>query len=212
MRVSNIYQKTKKTWDKHYLREKSFLDHPDENLVRIFSKMQLTPNSCIFDLGAGNGRHSFYMKNLGFKVFAGDVSENSISMINEQNQGIESFLLDNFSYPFRDDFFDLVICWGVLHYNSDIDVLSILNELKRVLKKGGFVLGSVRSNRDTYLDIKSNEIKLEDLKGGYAKLYSFEELQDLFADFSDIQIGHTERTILGSLDKKISHWIFQAKL
>ena len=212
MKLYNIKDKTKKSWDKHYLRKKSFLHYPDENFVRILSKITLLENSRVFDLGAGNGRHSFYMKTLGYEIFSGDVSPNAISMIQKQNQEVRSFLIQDITYPFKEHFFDLIVCWGVLHYNSYSDASKMIKEIQRILKKDHYFIGSIRSDRDTHLNLKNSKIQLQDLKGAYACLYSLEKVQNLLADFSDVQIGYTERTPIGYIEEKISHWIFLAKL
>ena len=91
------------------------------------------------------GREAFSLSQLGFNVTGIDISErviNEAKQIAEANNFDLEFLVSNgLDLPFNDSTFDVVIMWaqtfglfyGVQNQNH------ILNECKRVLKKGGIL-------------------------------------------------------------------------
>jgi SAM-dependent methyltransferase len=194
-------------WNEHYTRIKARLLYPDENLVRMLSKLEVKSGKAL-DFGAGSGRHSILLKSFGFDVTALDYSENSLSLIQELDSSIQTVLASMPPYPFSDGTFEVLVSWGVLHYNSDEIISQIISEKYRILKKNGYLLGTIRADRDTYLGIKEGKISTKDLEGANAKLFSKDSVLSLFSPFSTIQLGYMERTPIGKLEEKISHWMF----
>lgn len=203
--------KTRDIWDNHYKREKSLLQFPDENLVRILSKLPCSPGTAL-DLGCGSARHSLLLDSMGWEVSGLDYSEKSIERFKFLFPKSNSYLSSKPPYPIEPASQDLVLAWGVLHYNSDEEIELILREILRILKPGGYFIGTIRSSRDTLLSPNSqSEMELGDLKGGYVRLFTLEETEKLLEEFSQTRIGYMERTPLGDMDKKISHYFFQTR-
>jgi len=207
--MQNSNKANPEIWDKHYQREKSRLIFPDENLVRILSR--IPQGETALDHGAGSGRHSVLLKSCGFQVTACDYSAKSIETIQRTLPGVETDIIRSRNLPYENGKFDLVVSWGVLHYNSEEEAIHIVKEIKRVLKTGGHFVGTVRSNSDTHLKVNDGQIGLTDLSGGSVRLYSLEELKTLLKDFSNLEFGYSERSPIGKLEERICHWIFQAK-
>lgn len=205
----NESEKTKEIWETHYNRDKSKLAFPDENLVRIVSRLPHSGKA--LDFGTGPGRHAFYLESLGFQTYACDYAENAIQDLKRNSDTIQFFHVQTPPYPLPDQEFDLVLAWGVLHYNPPEMAAQMVNEFKRIGKKDGFLIGTIRSDQDTFLQTQSNSIGTQDLEGGYIRLYSLEETKDLLSPFRDLQIGYMERTRMGQLDQRICHWIFQCR-
>jgi SAM-dependent methyltransferase len=201
---------TQKIWDNHYTKPKSFLNYPDENLVRILTKLKWDiPNPQALDLGAGSGRHSQLLKNFGYHTIAIDYSPESIAMIQKNIAEVETHICSNSNYPIPSQSIELVVAWGMLHYNSQDEIDSILNEVERILKKGGVFVGTLRSDRDTHLKKQiENKIELDDLKGGFVQLFNLEDCKNVLKRFKNLQFSLLERTPLGDLDKRISHYVF----
>lgn len=199
---------TKQIWNEHYTKSKSKLIYPDENLVRILSKINLSGKA--LDFGAGSGRHSILLKSYGFDVTAVDYTENSIAQIHEIDKTIKTFVVSNLPYPFLDNEFSLIVSWGVLHYNSLDIAKKMISEYKRCLSPNGVLVGTVRSSKDTFLKASQNTIGADDLKGANIYLYDLDTVQELLENFRDIQIGYMERSPIGKLEDRICHWIFQA--
>ncbi|RHX84565.1 class I SAM-dependent methyltransferase [Leptospira stimsonii] len=204
-------------WNNHYTRSKSRLGYPDENLVRMLSKIETnskesTAKKNALDFGAGSGRHSNLLNEFGYQVFATDYTENAIQTITKEYPFVKASVTGNPPYSFENSFFDVIVSWGVLHYNTAELAKQILDEKKRILKPGGFLAGSVRAVGDTHLQAKGTKIQTADLKGAYSRFYTLEELKQDLSGFSQIDFGYTERTPLGKLEERICHWIFLAKL
>ncbi len=95
----------------------------------------------VLDAGCGNGRYSYALSNLGATEVVGfDMSETNLE---DANKRLQDRPRDGLSYqrgsvldmPFEDESFDFVFSNGVLHHTTNLD--KGLNELLRVLKKGG---------------------------------------------------------------------------
>jgi SAM-dependent methyltransferase len=207
--MQNLNKSNPEIWDNHYNREKSRLAFPDENLVRILSR--ILPGGSALDHGAGSGRHSVLLKSFGFNVSACDYSFKSIQAIRELIPEANTNLITTLELPYDDSIFDLVVSWGVLHYNSLEDASKIVSEIKRILKPGGYFVGTVRSSQDTHLKANQGVIGMEDLSGAKVKLYSLDDVKLLLQDFISKEFGYMERTPIGKLEERICHWIFQAK-
>lgn len=201
---------TKDVWNEHYNREKSRLSFPDENLVRILSKLPETRGKAL-DFGAGSGRHSFLLKSFGYSVTALDYAFNSLKIISEADSEIQTIHSERFPYPMESESFDLLVSWGVLHYNSDEEITEIVKEYQRLLKDGGYLAGTLRASSDTHLKLQGENIGLGDLKNAKAKLFSQEQVKSILSDFQDLQLGYMERTPIGKLEERICHWIFLAR-
>jgi SAM-dependent methyltransferase len=203
---------TREIWNQHYKKEKSKLSFPDENLVRILSKLpNQNQTKKALDFGAGSGRHSFLLKSFGYEVTALDYSKNSLEIIQDIDPEIQTVYAETYPYLFVNESFDLIVSWGVLHYNSIEDIQAIVQEYHRILKKNGYLTGTIRANTDTHLKVQDGKIGLEDLKNARVKLFSLEELKFILRDFIDLKIGYIERTPIGNLEERICHWIFLAQ-
>ncbi len=212
-----------KAWDTHYTRAKSVLLYPDENLIRILrsflsDKTREEIESLVsIDLGCGTGRHLKLLHESGIKDIIGlDTSSNALKICKE----LYPFKLvraSNNSMPFRDSCFDIAITWGSLHYCAKDMLPAQFVEIHRVLKNGGCLFGTLRSEMDTYLK-KGRHMgndtwitDLEDIKNSVVSFYSENELISMMEIFSRFQYGIIERTLIGDIKKRISHWIFRAE-
>ncbi len=181
-------------------------------LSKIGGDSDKKPERKALDFGAGSGRHCVLLNEFGYQVYATDYTENSIKTVRETCPFVKASLGGNPPFDFEGNFFDLIVSWGVLHYNSAEVAREILKEKTRILKKGGHLAGSVRAAGDTHLQARGTTIQTPDLKGAYSRFYTLEELQEDLKDFSRVDFGYTERTPLGKLEERICHWIFLAKL
>ena len=119
-----------------WLREHSFRDtsHP---VVRFFSqqRMQLVKDCIPFDkirtyldIGSGDGVSVLYLPE-NLKVCVSDYAINRL----EKNRFSAKVVCDCNMLPFKDNSFDVVSCWEVLHHNPDIQ--KVIAEMKRISKK-----------------------------------------------------------------------------
>ncbi|MBK8394424.1 MAG: class I SAM-dependent methyltransferase [Leptospiraceae bacterium] len=205
--MQSLNKSNPEIWNNHYNKDKSLLVFPDENLVRILSRISASGSA--LDHGAGSGRHSILLKSFGYQVSACDYSSKSIDTIQKSIPDVETSIITSDQLPYKDNQFDLIVSWGVLHYNEPENVSIIIKEIKRILKPNGFFVGTVRSSLDTHLQIDKGIIGLKDLDGGKVKLYSLDELKFLLREFKNTEFGYMERTPIGKLEERICHWIFQ---
>jgi ubiquinone/menaquinone biosynthesis C-methylase UbiE len=203
-------------WNKHYNRSKSSLSFPDENLVRLIMKNEFSKDSIWLDCGTGSGRHLQLLDNLGFKNNIGtDISLNGLKMA-KYNEEKNLIVADNRKMPFPDNFFHGIIAWGSLHYNHKDHFPIMINEIHRILKTNGRLFATLRSQFDTHMkkgkDLGNNVwlTDLSDIEGSIASFFSEEEIKKYFSGFSTVTIGLMERSLMGDLETKISHWIIDA--
>jgi len=92
----------------------------------------------ILDLGCGAGESSVYFALQGADVYAYDIAEEMLkvadALAHKYNVKLK-FAHGNAAHlPYEDDCFDFVYGNGVLHH---VDLLPVMKEVRRVLKKGG---------------------------------------------------------------------------
>ena len=214
-------------WNRHYTRDESALEIPDENVVRYFSRVKPPGEGkkiSVLDLGCGSGRHGIYLLKKGFRVTFQDYAENSLRMVENRLRdgdnrmpGVPGELKDYLvngsaeNLPFAAGCFDYVLAWGILHYNTDPVISSILGEILRVLVSGGKFIGTLRGESDTHLRVSGGEAGCPAISGSYVKLFSAADAQALFSGFSRKNLGYMERRPLGDLTTRICHWIIEAE-
>lgn len=108
-------------------------------LAQIKKYIPLQENFRVLDVGCGAGEL------LGFfqTKYKYGTDINPISVKSVRREGVEAKVVDleTEKLPYRTDFFDLVTCTEVLEHLFDPSLL--LSEIKRVLKKGGYVYATV---------------------------------------------------------------------
>lgn len=95
------------------------------------------PNKKVLDYCCGNGELSIILAKKGANVFGIDISPISVENAKKQAslQGMDKtttfLVMDAEKLDFEDNFFDVIVCHGVLHH---LDVKKAFPELARVLK------------------------------------------------------------------------------
>jgi SAM-dependent methyltransferase len=208
-------------WEEHYRRERSVLAYPDENLVRM---LQRHLNSIEFpgllkaiDLGCGSGRHLKLLDESGISSVTG--IDNSFNALRICRENYRSYLLqsDNLDLPVKESSIDIAVAWGSLHYNHKKELPRMTDEIFRILKPGGILLATLRSERDTlmkkgkHLENDIWQTDLDDIEGSLVSFYSEDEVKQYFCSFSSLKYGIMERSIVGDMEKRISHWVIFAE-
>ena len=117
-------------------------------------KGRLYPPMSILDAGCGGGRNLIYFLKNGFTVFGIDASPAAIAQVRTMASDLAPHLpAGNFRFEpvekltFADGAFDFIICNAVLHFARNEDHWnSMVNELWRVLKKGGVLFSRLASS------------------------------------------------------------------
>ena len=138
-------------------------------------------NGVVLDLGSGTGRNFVQGKN----YIAVDISENMIKHAEKvaKRKQIEftGIVADAKELPFPDDYFNAVVCVAVLHCIENERDKS-LEELNRVMKKGGHALIMVWNRRQPKFLFLKKQVHEPWRTGGktylrYYRLYSKQELR-----------------------------------
>jgi len=133
----------------------------------------------ILDVGCGPGIILGMLEETGADLWGIDISENAVEIAKKRVSKPEQIICANAEpLPFDSDNFDYVIAWGVIEHFPSIP--SILEEIKRVLKKDGQSIIMVPNAYyykfvwDTFRKGKG-PVKLQEIEA----LYSFKEWKDL---------------------------------
>lgn len=98
-------------------------------------------NLNILDIGAGTGRYSIALQELGHNVTAVELVKKNVSEIKKKSEKIVAKQGNALNLKFKDETYDIALLFGpVYHLFSYEEKLKAILEAKRVVKKGGFVL------------------------------------------------------------------------
>lgn len=95
----------------------------------------------VLEIGAGMGENTEFLLNQGFNVHATDISSKSVEFLKKKYASYSLFeaeVADMESLPFKDNSFDVICSAGSLSYG---DNSIVMNEIYRVLVKGGIFIG-----------------------------------------------------------------------
>jgi ubiquinone/menaquinone biosynthesis C-methylase UbiE len=113
-------------------------DHPvveffaKQRVEQLARRLPLAQIQNALDVGCGDGFSSFYMSRRIPELWAVDRSNRMLRRHPLLGSG-RVFSCDAFRLPFRDNSFDLVYCWELLHHVSNPQ--SVLREMIRVSRK-----------------------------------------------------------------------------
>ena len=124
------------------------------------------------DAGCGSGAlltdlHSCGIQGLGFDLSPEMLNAARENSVKDSGEKVPLVLCDLESIPFRDSFFDLITCAGVIEYLGNDD--AAMEEVSRVLMKGGAALISV-TNAATPLWLAETVLKIV---GVWGYIHSF---------------------------------------
>ena len=94
----------------------------------------------LLDIGCGPGTFSKILARRGFKVYGIDFSPEIITVAKRKSEklNIDYQVASIYSLPFKDNYFDKIICLGVLQTIEDHQ--RAISEIRRVLKKNGLLV------------------------------------------------------------------------
>ncbi len=118
----------------------------------------LSPGMDIADIGGATGAYSFWLYDLGHRVYLLDASlfhiEEANRLAKETGKALGAILQgDARELPFQDEQFDMVLLFGPLyHLQQHADRVLALSEAGRVLKPGGMLLAATITRYASLLD------------------------------------------------------------
>lgn len=200
----------KEQWDNSYQNRDNFLFYPNEEVIRFISKyirkrigFNDFKSICSYeetvkflDLGCGIGRHIIYAHDMGLKTYGIDLSSNAIQLAlgwanekgitNPQERIIQG---DIRNLPWSNGYFNCAISHGVLdsmHFEIAKDAIE---ELARVLTKGGLFYCDLISGDDSF---HAREYSGEEIvgslheQGTVQSYFNYTKINQLIDDFFEI--------------------------
>lgn len=145
------------------------------------------PKGIALDLGCGLGQYTKYLMDKGFDVMSADISLEALKILKKNISNAKVELLDMSNpLPFEDNSFDLVLANLSIHYFDEQTTLSLLREIRRILKTDGYFMGTVNSTK-TLPYIKGEIQKLDTNyyyeNGRYSRLWDLESFDYYFKNF-----------------------------
>ena len=202
-------QNIKKKWDNNHKNPALRTEYPNELVVSFMNsyfprELSSRKKISILDIGCGSGRHVKLFAENRFQVFGIDFSKSAIfntkNLLRKNKLRAELKCSDMHNLPFKDNYFDGVLSFGVFYYSDSKGMKKSIKEMYRVLKKGGTGFINIRSTNDyrygkgkkiennTYiLNIKdTNELDLK------IHFLNRNQLRNYFKQFKKIEIKKNE--------------------
>jgi ubiquinone/menaquinone biosynthesis C-methylase UbiE len=162
----------------------------DNSTPRLeFLLRSIKPGATVLDIGVGNGVLEKLAIEQGIDIFALDPSKRSIANLRTRyNMGAKAQMGYGQSIPFRDNFFDFVIMTEVLeHLSADICHQTLV-EVVRVLKPGGYLIGTVPADEDlTIKEVICPECGNCFHRWGHLQSFSSQSLQELLGLYMQVE-------------------------
>lgn len=160
----------------------------------------------ILDLGAGEGKNSVFLANLGANIISVDVSEIAISRFNLQpnyyksHNRIKTLTEDIQNLSFKNECFDIIIAYGILHCLEDRNAIyDMVEKIKSWLKLDGYFVCVTFTNQiapptnQEYLNINAflNDGELQQLFKNWKLINSEDEIITETHPTSNIKHQHS---------------------
>lgn len=104
-------------------------------------KLVQSPSPLALNIGVGNGFLEDYVMEEGWRIRSLDPCEAPIKRLREKGLEAEVGCIE--ALPYEDSTFDVVFCSEILEHLSSEQLGAGLKEVSRVLKSGGYLLGTV---------------------------------------------------------------------
>lgn len=153
--------------------EKHFFDE----VTKGYYLQWICKGDSVLDIGAGTGRLSIEIQNMGAYVTAVDTSKEMLDVLKKKDPDIKTIIVDGVLLPLPDESFDKVVsCDAMVHF---LNWKEFLKEHIRVVKKGGYIIYNMFN--DDHLKCISDKkyIRTSYISdcGGYGASVSRQELE-----------------------------------
>ncbi len=143
-------------------------------------------NPKIIDIGAGTGRYSIELANMGYDVTAVELVKHNLNVIKEKSDKVKAFQGNALNLKrFEDNTFDFTILFGPMYHLFSLDDrLKAIGEAKRVTKANGLIMVAYYMNEYAILihGFRDNHI-LESIKKGKVdgQFHTISSEEDLYS-------------------------------
>ncbi|MEW5907684.1 MAG: class I SAM-dependent methyltransferase [Patescibacteria group bacterium] len=147
-----------------------------ELLQEILKQTEIKKGDLVLDAGGGTGNLALLFEKEGAKVINLDFSQEALNIYKRKNPNGQMILADlTKTLPFPDNYFDKIVSNNTL-YNIPRDIrLSVILELKRILKPSGKIVIS-----NIHKDFKPIKIYLNTIKENIKKEGIFNTIKLIF--------------------------------
>ncbi len=195
---SKLLSKQSQHWENNFLNKPEMFGIDPSiaaiKSVKIFKSHRINK---VLEIGAGQGRDTLYFAKQGFKIDSLDYSKKAINDISEKSRTnrLENLITPKvhdmrLPLPYKNECFEA--CYSHMLYCmafSMNEIISLNNEVLRILKKGGINIFTVRNTLDG--DYKNGIHRDEDLyenDGFIVHFFSIEKIKKLLNGFELIKI------------------------
>lgn len=200
-------------WERIYRQQGDLQYDILPKIIRASESFKKKGYEKVLDLGCGTGKHSIFLAQKGFEVYATDMSPTGIGIAREKAEalGLRNIHFkqhDMISISFTESFFDAVICIWTIYHGTSGGTQETVKEIHKVLKPGGMVITDFLSVEDssyglgreieknTFLGEKKTE---EDVPHHYS---TKEELEKLFIAFRQLDIQASSDSYMDETGKQ----------
>ncbi|MGL5439847.1 MAG: methyltransferase domain-containing protein [Paraclostridium sp.] len=163
-------------WEHEYkdLKRETF-GKPSKEIINIVDN--LSKNSTVLDMGAGDGRNSIFISKYGFEVDAFDILQSGIDKLNyiaKYNKlTINASVDDACSFRYTKKY-DLIIAHGLLQFIDKKSQRYVIEKMKENTKVGGYNIIAVFTDEEPIPD---------DLKESMIGIFKEREIRDYYIDW-----------------------------
>jgi len=135
-------------------------DEAGEFLTRLIKLLALEPGCKILDLACGKGRHSIFLRQLGFDVTGIDLSPSNISAAANFNQHGLRFLEHDMREPLPGMKFDIVmnLFTSFGYFENPEDNAKVLSAVYSELKDGGLLVIDFMNSEKVIQNLVADEV------------------------------------------------------
>ena len=218
-------------WENLFTTRQGWGAYPPEELVRFmarnFTDVESRGRVRVLEIGCGPGPNLWYLAREGYRVAGIDFSSTALEMARARLEAellpTDTDRLDlragNFSsLPWADQTFDAVVEVAALYANPMVEIQKTIAEIYRCLKPGGLFFGKLFGDQTTgynsgveiELGTRRNPDRGPCAGNDIAHFFCRAELDDLFTDFSSLNVDYVLRTDQSG-EINIFHWLVTAQ-
>jgi len=202
------------TWDELFKKEEHRWRRPSELVVEFTKVLRRCRAGRVLDVGCGAGRHLVFLARQGFQLYGVDLSPTGLSharaWAEEEGLEVELRRADMTFLPYRDGFFDGVVCVFSIYHGTLAQVRKAVAEIRRVLRPGGAALIMFKS-RESYRFGRGRQIEpntfLADEGDDAGALHHYSdraEVEGLLSGFSVLRLFHLQQ---GTEEHPSAWWV-----
>lgn len=162
----------------------------------------LRPGQCLLDLGIGSGLSALLFAKAGLEIYGFDFSPAMLEICRAKGfaKDLKQHDLQQVPWPYPSGKFDHLVCCGVLHFISDLEL--IFYEAGRVLRNGGIFVFSIKV--PDIAEVPSQKYEHQSSAGFEIFFHSSEYVNSLLTQYSFERLK-TQKCFIG--EDLFSVWV-----